>query len=325
MWQFLWGIFTILVGMLIVLKPGNQPLADWPKLPTLTPTPGGEMISFSRTLPTLTPTPGDGLAERPRRLPAPTPEALRVEQGPNLLPALTLTPHPVKIVDQGGTEWPLEISSVPIQPIIPPAQFPADLPIPLPEQASNPVVPPSAPLAAPAGYTAPVPTPTLEPNLEPVLVGPLTGLPVKGRISQDFGCSLYYTGIAGPGCPGDKPWFHDALDIAVVADTPVAAMMTGRVIFAGEDTTGPKCQDNEGKEERGYGLAVVVDNGAGWRALYAHLSKVDVKPGQSVTPETVLGAVGASGCVTGPHLHFGLQYNGTLVDPRLMILDQPVP
>jgi murein DD-endopeptidase MepM/ murein hydrolase activator NlpD len=147
----------------------------------------------------------------------------------------------------------------------------------------------------------------------------LLDLPVKGHISQNFGCSLYYTGLAGPGCPGDQPWFHDGLDLAVVADTPVVAMMTGTVIFAGEDTDGPKCKDNGGKEERGYGLAVVVDNGAGWRALYAHLSKVEVSPSQTVTPETLIGTVGASGCTTGPHLHFGLQYEGILVDPLLVM------
>ncbi|GIK42640.1 MAG: hypothetical protein BroJett011_64730 [Chloroflexota bacterium] len=99
-----------------------------------------------------------------------------------------------------------------------------------------------------------------------------------------------------------------------MVDTPVAAMMAGVVIFAGEDTSGPKCDD-----DRGYGLAVVVDSGSGWRALYAHLAKINVTAGQVISPETIIGAVGASGCVTGPHLHFGLRHNEGLVDPSTVI------
>jgi murein DD-endopeptidase MepM/ murein hydrolase activator NlpD len=133
---------------------------------------------------------------------------------------------------------------------------------------------------------------------------------VAGNISQGFGCSPYYTGRAGLGCPAEAPWFHDGIDIAAPAGTPVRASLTGTVIFAGADSSGPICRDH-----RGYGLAVVIDSGAGWQVLYAHLSAVEVEPGQGVLPDTVVGRVGDTGCVSGAHLHVGLRHNGLLVDP----------
>jgi murein DD-endopeptidase MepM/ murein hydrolase activator NlpD len=135
--------------------------------------------------------------------------------------------------------------------------------------------------------------------------------PVAGRISQAYGCSPYYSGIPGPGCPVEAFWFHDGVDIAVGVGTPVQAGMAGRVTFAAADGDGPLC--NQGY--RGYGLAVMVDNGEGWQALYAHLSGIDVQEGQAVEPETVIGLSGDTGCVSGAHLHFGLRHDGELVDP----------
>ncbi len=140
---------------------------------------------------------------------------------------------------------------------------------------------------------------------------PLAGWPATGVIKQGFGCSPYYTGVAGPGCPAGSPWFHDGLDIAAPAGTPVRASLAGTVIFAGPDGSGPLCPGGY----QGYGLAVVIDNDAGWQALYAHLSRIDVTTKQVVTPDTVIGAVGDTGCVSGAHLHFGLRRDGILVDP----------
>lgn len=150
-------------------------------------------------------------------------------------------------------------------------------------------------------------TPTAEPSPQPLI-----GWPADGAITQGFGCSSYYTGIAGPGCPAETPWFHDGVDIANQAGAPVRASLAGTVVFAGADRGGPLCQGGY----RGYGLAVVVDNGAGWQVLYAHLARLEVKVGQAVTPETIIGAAGETGCVSGTHLHFGLRYNGVLVDPE---------
>jgi murein DD-endopeptidase MepM/ murein hydrolase activator NlpD len=136
-------------------------------------------------------------------------------------------------------------------------------------------------------------------------------LPVDGPVSQGFGCSPFYSGIPGPGCPADAFWFHDGVDLAVPSGTPVKSTMSGIVIFAGPDGAGPLC--NRGY--RGYGLAVVVDGGNSLQTLYAHLSRVDVAAGQVVTPEMVIGASGDTGCVSGAHLHFGLRRDGQLVDP----------
>lgn len=264
MWQLLWGLFSLAVGLMIFLKPSN-PAGDGHKvvkLPTLTPTPS-EPAFHELKLPTLTP-----------------------------------TPNPAAFADW-LEQWPVEVNSVPIQPALAsPQPYLTDFPLALPGSDAQPI--PSTPVSS----AAPTPLPD----------SPLVGLPVEGRISQGFGCSPYFTGIAGPGCSAEQPWFHDGLDIEAVVDTPVAAMMAGVVIFAGEDTSGPKCDD-----DRGYGLAVVVDSGSTWRTLYAHLAKINVTTGEAVSPETILGAVGTSGCVTGPHLHFGLRHNDGLVDPSTVI------
>lgn len=141
-------------------------------------------------------------------------------------------------------------------------------------------------------------------------LAPLADWPVRGDISQGFGCSQFYTGIPGPDCPMTQPWFHDGLDLVAWLGAPVRAGLMGTVIFAGPDGDGPMCGDYHG-----YGLGVIVDTGSGWQALYAHLNEIKVSPGQQVGSDTLIGTVGETGCVTGPHLHFGLRYEGELVDP----------
>jgi murein DD-endopeptidase MepM/ murein hydrolase activator NlpD len=144
---------------------------------------------------------------------------------------------------------------------------------------------------------------------------PLQGWPVQGKINQGFGCSPYFTGIRSQNCEAPLPWFHDGVDIAAVEGKPVRAMIAGTVIFAGADGTGPVCG-----EYHGFGQGVVLDNGDGWQTLYAHLSRIDVQVGDVVTPQTLIGAVGKTGCVTGAHLHFGLRHNGDLVNPKEYVL-----
>lgn len=143
---------------------------------------------------------------------------------------------------------------------------------------------------------------------------PLSFWPVQGAISQDFGCSPYFTGSPGQGCPAERPWLHDGLDLAVWSGASVKAGLAGTVIFAGPDGDGPLCG-----AYRGYGLGVIIDTGDGWQSLYAHLSEIKVVVSQQVTPDTVIGLAGDTGCVTGPHLHFGLRHHGKLVDPRLYL------
>jgi murein DD-endopeptidase MepM/ murein hydrolase activator NlpD len=135
----------------------------------------------------------------------------------------------------------------------------------------------------------------------------LQGWPVSGRLTQAFGCSAYFTGIRGPNCNASQPWFHDGLDLAAWPGAPVRAALTGTVAFAGADGAGPRCG--------GYGLGVVIDNGNNWQVLFAHLAEVEVAVGQQVSPDTVIGTVGNTGCTSGAHLHFSLKYNRRLVDP----------
>lgn len=108
--------------------------------------------------------------------------------------------------------------------------------------------------------------------------------PVTGWISQG----------AHPG--------HVALDIAVPYGTPVKAADRGKVIMAGWNPTG-------------YGFRVVIDHGIDYVTLYAHLSDIYVKAGDVVGKGQVIGASGANGNITGPHLHFEIRDFGRLTDP----------
>ena len=65
----------------------------------------------------------------------------------------------------------------------------------------------------------------------------------------------------------------------------------------------------------GYGMVVIIDHGSGVQTLSAHLSSVSVAAGQVVSAGERVGAVGTTGSVTGPHLHFEVRVGGTPVDP----------
>ena len=98
---------------------------------------------------------------------------------------------------------------------------------------------------------------------------------------------------------------HGGLDVAVPTGTPVRAAAAGRVINTG-----------------GYfyaGNTVFVDHGQGFITVYLHLSRIDVREGDRVERGAMLGAVGATGLVTGPHLHWGVLLNGVYVDPELFL------
>ena len=94
---------------------------------------------------------------------------------------------------------------------------------------------------------------------------------------------------------------HLGFDLASFAGTPIVAANRGVVLFA---------------DELGiYGNCVIIDHGFGVQSLYAHLSSMDVKPGQTVEKEQQLGRSGMTGMAGGDHLHFTMLVNGKMVNP----------
>jgi murein DD-endopeptidase MepM/ murein hydrolase activator NlpD len=96
--------------------------------------------------------------------------------------------------------------------------------------------------------------------------------------------------------------FHAGIDLIASRGTPVGAAAPGRVEFAGF-------------ARGGWGKLVVVVHRDGVRTMYAHLSAIDVRRGQSIATGEQLGLVGATGHATGPHLHFEVRVRGAAVDP----------
>ena len=94
---------------------------------------------------------------------------------------------------------------------------------------------------------------------------------------------------------------HRGVDYGAPHGTPVRSVGDGVVEFAGW--------------QNGYGNVVKVQHGKERSTLYAHLSRIDVRKGQAIEQGQRIGAVGATGWATGPHLHFEFQVNGQHVDP----------
>lgn len=102
---------------------------------------------------------------------------------------------------------------------------------------------------------------------------------------------------------------HGGADYRAPVGTPVLAAEQGLVVLAANHFFA--------------GQSVFVDHGGGLVSMYMHLSRIDVKAGQRVARGERLGLTGATGRVTGPHLHFGLRWRGARVDPALLLAPPP--
>lgn len=118
-------------------------------------------------------------------------------------------------------------------------------------------------------------------------------LPVDGPLSSSFGRRRVLN--------GERRSPHSGLDIAASTGTPIRSPAPGTVTLTGNFYFN--------------GNTVFVDHGHGLISMMCHLSSIDVTDGQTVSRGDMLGLVGATGRVTGPHLHWSVSMNGNRVDP----------
>jgi murein DD-endopeptidase MepM/ murein hydrolase activator NlpD len=105
---------------------------------------------------------------------------------------------------------------------------------------------------------------------------------------------------------------HTGIDIAAPVGTPILAPAKGKVVFSGN-------------RSGGYGLTVEIDHGYGYLTRFAHASRLLVRQGETVERGQVIAEVGATGLVSGPHLHYEVEVNGKAVDPLNFIIADAIP
>jgi murein DD-endopeptidase MepM/ murein hydrolase activator NlpD len=120
--------------------------------------------------------------------------------------------------------------------------------------------------------------------------------PVEGDLDESSGFGVRTDPFIG------KPAMHTGIDFRGDSGDPVHATAAGTVTEAGWSG--------------GYGRMIEVDHGNGFATRYGHLSKIDVKVGQSIKIGQVIGEIGSTGRSTGPHLHYETRIDGDAVNPQ---------
>jgi murein DD-endopeptidase MepM/ murein hydrolase activator NlpD len=121
--------------------------------------------------------------------------------------------------------------------------------------------------------------------------------PLKGRDTGRFGLKRFINGQ--PRNP------HSGMDLAAPTGTPIRNVSAGKVIYTGNLFFS--------------GNVVYIDHGEGLISMYAHLNKIHVKQGQTLSQGEILGTVGKTGRATGPHLHWSMYLNGAAINPTLFL------
>ncbi|RPI31013.1 MAG: M23 family metallopeptidase, partial [Chloroflexota bacterium] len=125
----------------------------------------------------------------------------------------------------------------------------------------------------------------------------------EGGYDGAYGTGFFVWPIGNHVLSGNDYWSgHLGIDIAAAVGDGIFAADSGVIVFAGWATGG-------------YGYMIMVDHGNGYQTLYAHLSQVSARCGQSVSQGQFIGGAGSTGNSTGAHLHFEVRYSGGFISP----------
>jgi murein DD-endopeptidase MepM/ murein hydrolase activator NlpD len=169
-------------------------------------------------------------------------------------------------------------------------------------------VPEGAVLLLPGAVPPPPPSPAMTPEPFFAAAAPDDAYPddVYSAPAGSVAVSGFIWPVVGPigdyfGTPRGGGTYHTGLDIDAPTGTPIAAAAPGQVVLVSAGG--------------GYGNYVIIRHDSGYETLYAHMSEIYVVQGQWVAQGETIGAVGATGWATGPHLHFEVRVGGAPVDP----------